>query len=63
MQTTDFLTYLFSPFAIEINLIISDVIVLLMDRVSYLRLPKNTHLILIILMSLALMFLSVEFEK
>ena len=63
MQTTDFLTYLFSPFAIEINLIILDVIVLLMDQVSYLRLPKNTHLILIILMSLALMFLSVEFEK
>ena len=53
----------YSSFGMKMNLIISDVIVLLMDQVSYPRLPKNTHLILNILMSLALMFLSVEFKR
>ena len=62
MLTTDILTYLFSPFAIEINLIISDVIVLLMDQVSYTRTPKD-HMVLTIIMSKALMFLTVEFKK
>ena len=44
------------------KLIISDVIVLLMDQVSYTRTPKD-HMILIIIMSKALVFLSVEFKK
>ena len=52
----------YSSFGMKMNLIISDVIVLLMDQVSYTRTPKD-HMILIIIMSKALVFLSVEFKK
>ena len=52
----------YSSFGMKMNLIISDVIVLLMDQVSYTRTPKD-HMVLTIIMSKALMFLSVEFKK
>jgi len=52
----------YSSFGMKMNVIISDVIVLLMDQVSYTRTPKD-HLVLTIIMSKALMFLSVEFKK
>ena len=52
----------YSSIGMKMNLIISDVIVLLMDQVSYTRTPKD-HMILIIIMSKALVFLSVEFKK
>ena len=48
----------------KINLFVSDVIVLLMDQVSYTKgYLKMKHLILTIIMSKALMFLGVELKK
>ena len=47
----------------EIELFVSDVIVLLMDQVSNTRTTKNLSVLLTIIMSKALMFLTVEFKK
>ena len=53
----------YSSFGMKMNLIISDVIVLLMDQVSNTRTTKNLSVLLTIIMSKALMFLTVEFKK
>ena len=53
----------YSSFGMKMNLIISDVIVLLMDQVSNTRTTKNLLALLTIIMSKALMFLNVEFKK